>query len=88
MTERSLEEISVDVLKCALSWEPKAKILGNVSAEEIVRLAYHHIDWSKVWSTSLDDSERWRSDSEEIEQWRSRRVEAMKALMNEPQPKE
>jgi hypothetical protein len=36
---RTREEIAVDVLECALSWEPGARLLGNVTASEVVALA-------------------------------------------------
>lgn len=42
--KRSIEQISVDVLKCAVGWEPEAKLIGNVSALEVARLAIPNID--------------------------------------------
>lgn len=37
--QRKPEEIARDVLQCAEAWEPQARLLGNVSAEEIAYLA-------------------------------------------------
>lgn len=39
---RTLDQISEDVLRCAISWEPNAKLLGNISTEEIVLLASYY----------------------------------------------
>ena len=36
---RTREEIAVDVLECALSWEPGARLVGNVTAAELVALS-------------------------------------------------
>jgi len=33
------EQVAVEVLKCALSWEPEVRLLGNVMASEIAALA-------------------------------------------------
>ncbi len=33
------ERVAVDVLKCALSWDPEVRLLGNVTAREIAALA-------------------------------------------------
>jgi hypothetical protein len=41
---RTMEQIAVDALKCAISWEPGARLLGNVTAQEVARLAAPHID--------------------------------------------
>ena len=40
---RSLQVIAVDVLRCALSWDRRARLLGNVTAGGIVRLVIPHI---------------------------------------------
>jgi len=39
MADRTIIEIANDVLTCALSWAPNARLMGNVRADEIVRLA-------------------------------------------------
>lgn len=39
MAARDIETIAADVLDCALSWEPGARLLGNVTALEIGMLA-------------------------------------------------
>lgn len=36
---RDLEAIAVDVHQCATSWEPGARLIGNVRADEIAHLA-------------------------------------------------
>lgn len=36
---RTREEIAVDVLQCAMSWEPGARLVGNVTAAEMVTLS-------------------------------------------------
>lgn len=38
MKNRGLEEIAADVLRCALSWDPNVRLIGNVSAYELMRL--------------------------------------------------
>jgi len=38
------EAVAVDVLRCALAWEPNACLLGNVMASEIAALAASAID--------------------------------------------
>lgn len=40
---RNLEAIALEVLACALSWEPEARLIGNVPSEEIAALAAQHI---------------------------------------------
>lgn len=35
---RSVEEIADDLLAAALSWEPHARVIGNVTALEVTRL--------------------------------------------------
>lgn len=35
---RSTETIAVDVLRCAISHEPDSRLIGNVTAAELVRL--------------------------------------------------
>ena len=40
----SLEAIAVDVLQCAITHEPDVRLMGNVRAEDVARLAAHHID--------------------------------------------
>lgn len=39
MPARLLAAIAEDTLRCALSWEPDARLIGNVTAREIVKLA-------------------------------------------------
>jgi hypothetical protein len=41
---RTVETIAVDVLRCALAWEPNACLMGNVTASEIATLAAWTID--------------------------------------------
>jgi len=36
---RQIEPIAVDMLHAALTWEPEVKLIGDVSAEEIAKLA-------------------------------------------------
>lgn len=36
---RSYNEIATDLLRCALTWEKDAKIIGNITAEELAKLA-------------------------------------------------
>ena len=44
MTDRPrIEEIALDVLKCALSWEPRARLIGDVLAAEVAALAAQQI---------------------------------------------
>ena len=40
---RDLEKIAVDALKCAISWEPDACLIGNVTARETAYLASRSI---------------------------------------------
>lgn len=40
----NLEQIAVETLKCALSWAPDARLVGNVKASELATLAAHIID--------------------------------------------
>lgn len=42
--KRDIKQISVDVLQCAIGWDPQAKLIGNVSALELARLAIPNID--------------------------------------------
>ncbi len=35
----SLESVAVDVLRCAMAWQPDAKLIGNVTARDVARLA-------------------------------------------------
>lgn len=37
--KRTTEEIAIELLKYAVSWDPPARVLGNVTAEELARLA-------------------------------------------------
>jgi len=39
MTERDLQTIAADLLRCATSWEPQVCIVGNITATELARLA-------------------------------------------------
>lgn len=39
MGELSLGEIARDVLECARAWEPGVRLLGNVQASDVARLA-------------------------------------------------
>jgi hypothetical protein len=39
-----LRDISLAVLKCAAAWEPEAKLIGNVSAREVLILAAFVVD--------------------------------------------
>jgi hypothetical protein len=41
--KRTTEEIAVELLKCAVGWEPTARLLGNVTAAELATVAAHHI---------------------------------------------
>lgn len=41
---QSVETIAVDVLRCAMAWEPDAKLIGNVTARDVARLAVSAID--------------------------------------------
>ncbi len=45
MSERSdtLESVAVETLKCCLSWEPEARLIGNVRAFDLARLAVTHL---------------------------------------------
>jgi hypothetical protein len=36
---RSIRQIADDVLRCATSWEPSARLIGNVSAKELAALS-------------------------------------------------
>lgn len=40
MSERvdSIESVAGEMLKCALAWEPGARLIGNVRAEDIARV--------------------------------------------------
>jgi hypothetical protein len=38
-----LTRIAVDVLHCALSWEPGVRLIGDVTAAEVATLAAHTI---------------------------------------------
>jgi hypothetical protein len=42
--QKSLGEISFEILKCAIFWEPQAKFLGNISAIKRARIAIKNID--------------------------------------------
>lgn len=35
----SVADTAIELLKCAVSWEPEARLLGNIRACEIARLA-------------------------------------------------
>jgi hypothetical protein len=39
----NLEAIATDMLKCAIGWDPAAKVIGNVSAADVARVAAHVI---------------------------------------------
>jgi hypothetical protein len=41
--KRTAEEVAVELLKCAVGWEPSARLLGTVTAAEIATVAAHHI---------------------------------------------
>lgn len=41
---RSVEEIAIDILRCALTHERDVCLVGNVTAREVVILAAHNID--------------------------------------------
>lgn len=41
---RPLGEIASEVLRCAMAWEPDARLIGNVTALEIARLAAQRIE--------------------------------------------
>jgi hypothetical protein len=43
--EGSLDSLAADLLKCALAREPNVRILGNLRADEIVRLARFALNW-------------------------------------------
>lgn len=36
---RALESVAVDVLRCALAWQPDARLVGDVTALDVARLA-------------------------------------------------
>lgn len=36
---QTIEAIAVEVLRCALAWEPHVCVVGNVTARDIARLA-------------------------------------------------
>ena len=38
-----LEQIAIETLKCALSWEPNVCLIGNVMASEVAALAASRI---------------------------------------------
>ena len=40
---RRIDEIAVEALRAAVAWEPNAKLLGDVTAVELARLALPHI---------------------------------------------
>lgn len=40
----SVSDIAEAVLHCAVEWEPEARILGNVTAREVAKLAAHVIE--------------------------------------------
>lgn len=40
----NLERIAADILACAITHEPGVRLMGNVRADDIARLAAHHID--------------------------------------------
>lgn len=44
MTPEDAKLIAVDVYNCALSWEPNARLLGNVTALQIGALCRHVIE--------------------------------------------
>lgn len=44
MKDRGIEQIAVDVIQCALGWEPDVRLIGNVKASEIALLASMVID--------------------------------------------
>lgn len=39
-----LERIAANVYACAVSWEPEARLIGNVRAGDIAKLALHAVD--------------------------------------------
>jgi len=41
---KTIEQIATDVLRCALAWEKDACLLGNVTTEDIAKLAAFCID--------------------------------------------
>jgi hypothetical protein len=41
---RTLADIAIDTLRCAFTWEPEAKLVGNVRADELALLAATVID--------------------------------------------
>lgn len=43
MSNRTIEQIAVDVLKCATSHVTDVRLIGNVQAIELARLAERHI---------------------------------------------
>lgn len=40
---RSAEQIALDLLHCVMTWEPSARLFGNIRADEIAYLASRHI---------------------------------------------
>lgn len=54
MSVKNVEQIAGELLKCALSWDPDACILGNVTAREIAKLAA-----SQITSCPLCGAEPW-----------------------------
>lgn len=40
---RTRATIASDVLKCALSWDPEARPIGDVTARELAKLAAHEV---------------------------------------------
>lgn len=51
---RGLEEIAAEVLRCALAWDRESRIVGNVRADELAKLAA-----SRLSACPLCGSEPW-----------------------------
>ena len=54
MGERSREQVATELLRCAVAWEPGARVLGNVTAHELA--AYVICDFT---SCPLCGAEPW-----------------------------
>jgi hypothetical protein len=48
----SLTIVAQELLKCCNSWDPKARLLGNIRAEDIARICHKILEESK--ETKLD----------------------------------
>lgn len=63
---RPAEEIAEEIISCSMAWEPAARIVGNVTAEELRHLAESMQRWAELCSANSRDRQQARAEHERL----------------------